>query len=115
MNSAFYQEFQAPAVPEPEAVTQPTMDSRPAGNQAHAALTSKDLEAKVAKAVASVIGASVQPDQPLVAAGLDSLGEATQTPCPTLLPLSLVLDAQMTCCAKGLCSSKPRGLAAIKL
>lgn len=78
VGSTFYQEFKEPVLVEANAETKPTSAGPPAGNAIHAALTFKDLEAQVAKAVTSVIGASVQPDQPLVAAGLDSLGEPAQ-------------------------------------
>ncbi|KAK9834736.1 hypothetical protein WJX74_008822 [Apatococcus lobatus] len=69
VSSPFYQEFREVAVPEPGFPAR----SAPA-SKAQAAPTHKDLEAQIAKAVASVIGSAVDLDQPLVAAGLDSLG-----------------------------------------
>ncbi len=75
--SPFYQEFKDDAAPALEAGAQSAPTSTALASKLHAAApTSKDLEAQIAKAVVSVIGASVDRDQPLVAAGLDSLGEA---------------------------------------
>lgn len=73
MSSPFYAEFKAPAPPAgalaaPTAAVSITVTARPKQ-------TRDAVAARVMGAVATIMGAAVAPDQPLVEAGLDSLGE----------------------------------------
>ncbi|KAK9866522.1 hypothetical protein WJX84_008502 [Apatococcus fuscideae] len=74
VKAPFYQEFKEglAAGLEQDLQAAPISSSLTARKQR--AMTSAELESQIAQAVASVIGSSVDPSQPLVAAGLDSLG-----------------------------------------
>ena len=86
----FYSEFSTPAVlPEAGAAAA----AAPAA-AASAELSAEEIAARVAGAVLAVMGSSVGPQQPLVEAGLDSLG----APCLLCITVQLTLHAKCSLC-----------------
>ena len=67
----FYGEFESSTLPQPAQAGPP---SEASFHSAPLAMASTEVAQRVAAAVRSVLGPDVGPEQPLVAAGLDSLG-----------------------------------------
>ena len=71
VSGPFYEDFKAPVATPSALSTAPGKAAKKGGG----GYSAEDIQALVQAAVVSVMGSPVGPEQPLVEAGLDSLGE----------------------------------------